>query len=60
MRNNTAALLLLILLGVTALTLGCGSNRHEFRKNIEVDFDMEDIPEPKTDPAPDGLTNDRV
>ncbi|MEE9271289.1 MAG: hypothetical protein V3V49_13635 [Candidatus Krumholzibacteria bacterium] len=52
MRNSTSVLLLLILLGVTALTLGCGSNRHEFRKNIEVDFDMEDIPEPKTDPAP--------
>ncbi len=27
--------------------LGCGGNRHEFKKPIEVDFDMEDIPEPE-------------
>jgi hypothetical protein len=42
----------MMVFGVSALVFGCGPNRHEFKKNIDVDFDMEDIPEPRTDPAP--------
>ncbi len=30
---------------------GCGSNRHELKEPIEVDFDMEDIPEPQEERA---------
>jgi len=36
----------LVVLGVLA---GCGSNRHEFKKPIDVDYDMENIPEPEED-----------
>ncbi|UCH84419.1 MAG: hypothetical protein JSW50_01645 [Candidatus Latescibacterota bacterium] len=44
---DRSILWVILAIAVLGLTMGCGAKQKEFKKPIDVDFDMADIPEPK-------------